>query len=843
MNQTPVAAAVSAQLDPFDAVLLSLKESAHSVEGIVKPIADVDSIVVTVDDVLAGLSKIPQDLNIIKEILKVLDAALMLLTPVPIVGEIANVGRTVVTFASETCGTVQQTAKEFVTVIIDPVKTAFDDLRAGIQKAISILKTIAQTIPDYINTIQILNYMNKLAIPLVGLFKETDAGKRLDKLTKEFDALQKEVTKILGPVAEFIKDLGKAIGAIDQVLGKAFQEVKNTAVSVLNALRSIENVFRPIRDGFNKILHAIKPVKWALDALSFIFDKVVKPVIEKILKKTGLEAKIFDPIKREVEEKLGIEPIVDMLEGKVSKAGADLWQKGAGSAAAGLGGENWEKLAVALARYNTRDNKGTKEDIMLLLNAITGGEVDPDKPPPKIPDWPHVPDFDDGDQTPAGKLFADALSAGHRQLRLENGFSAMAEMQQASFGVKTSGPARLLLMDLMDSDELLAADDMSNVGLLKEKASAAADALRPVEGIAGSLMTNLELFDQARHLPADFDEQMDDFARLFGSSVEFADFLGQVSYVEPLVRDLVGPLKNHAMLATEIKTSANGLVSAGRTVDAQIQALEAAAPRADVFTDAFEFFDAAACGAISLQQVIAAARQVDHEHLGDQFKDRLDGLAGQVDAAASVLISQLNEVESLAKSAMTSAETINTFLAGYGKGFTDLHGDAAIVSTDALPSLTKGVHYFGIFVSILDPLSCLMNMTVCKDADNTYKKTAAGYIKTIEEASQIFFSDNKDTVEKAFSFVIEQKVPMSKISKDINAIVEYSQSGQKAFDSAVTRVKEDLSRLTSAMKPAQQYVEDGQQIDNVLVDEAFARSAGALFEEIQNALPPAFEPA
>jgi hypothetical protein len=843
MDKTPLAAAIAAQPDPFDAVLQSLKESSASVNSVLGDIVGVGTVVTTIDDVLKALSKLPGELKIIKDVLLVLDEALLLLDPIPIIGEIAAAGETVVSFASSVCGTVQTTAGNFVKAVVDPVRIAFDDLRVGIQKAIGILRTIAQTVPEYLNTIQILSYLERVAVPLVGLLKGTDAGKRLLSLSQEFEALQREVTKILEPVAGFVKNLAAAVGAIDRVLGEAFQQVKKTAADVLSGLQYIENVFRPIRDGFNKVLHAIKPVKWALDALRWIFDKVVKPVIDKILQATGLNKAIFEPLKREVEERLGIKPIVDMVEGKLSVAGADAWQKGAGMAAATAGGEDWGKLAALLAKYNTRDSEGTGKDILLLINAITGGEIDPDAPPPPIPDWPDVPDFG-GDKSRVGRLFAEGLDRNQRLDRIESGFAAMAQMQGLSMAARAPAGERLLLMDLMGAEARTSAQDMPNVAALEDKARSAAQALKQVEGAAPALMQNLQLFDQARDLPAAFDEQMEDFAALFSSSVEFADFLQQFEFVKPVVDDLVEPLRAHADLASGIKTSARQLCDAGLRVDAQIQALEAAAPRAQVFTDAFDFFDAAASGASSLAQVIDAARELDREHLDGRFGPRLDELAGQVDAAAGGLVRQLGEVEASATAAIEGAESINDYLAGYASGFTTLQGSAGIVGKEALPALTSGVHYFGLFVSILDPMSCLLKATVCKDADNRYKKEAAGYIEAFESGAKSFFEQNKALVEQAFGFVIGTQVPMAQIRRDIDAIVAFSGSGQPELDATVARVGHSLAQLAQAMQPAQSYTDEaGKRVDNVLVDQSFASAASTLFTEIQQALPPSLEPA
>ena len=44
------------------------------------------------------------------------------------------------------------------------------------------------------------------------------------------------------------------------------------------------NILKPVKEVLDTILDALKPVMWALKAVSCIFDRIVKPVVHEVLK-------------------------------------------------------------------------------------------------------------------------------------------------------------------------------------------------------------------------------------------------------------------------------------------------------------------------------------------------------------------------------------------------------------------------------------------------------------------------------------------------------------------------------------------------------------------------------
>ena len=52
--------------------------------------------------------------------------------------------------------------------------------------------------------------------------------------------------------------------------------------SIMHEAQNVLGIFHKANNTVKKIEHAIKPIKWALDAVKCIFEKIFKPVLDWI---------------------------------------------------------------------------------------------------------------------------------------------------------------------------------------------------------------------------------------------------------------------------------------------------------------------------------------------------------------------------------------------------------------------------------------------------------------------------------------------------------------------------------------------------------------------------------
>ena len=79
------------------------------------------------------------------------------------------------------------------------------------------------------------------------------------------------------------EDAFRVLTTVLKPICDVIQEFANWFSSIVDGLKSVTHVFNDIHNVVDKVEDAIAPVKWALDAVKCIFDKLITPVIDWIM--------------------------------------------------------------------------------------------------------------------------------------------------------------------------------------------------------------------------------------------------------------------------------------------------------------------------------------------------------------------------------------------------------------------------------------------------------------------------------------------------------------------------------------------------------------------------------
>lgn len=95
---------------------------------------------------------------------------------------------------------------------------------------------------------------------------------------------------ILYNVAYLIKAVSGGLKAVwdvvKEVLKPLWDDIKSLFEwfdSIAGEAQKVLGIFHDVKDIVDKVEDAIKPVKWALDAVKCIFEKIFKPVLDWIM--------------------------------------------------------------------------------------------------------------------------------------------------------------------------------------------------------------------------------------------------------------------------------------------------------------------------------------------------------------------------------------------------------------------------------------------------------------------------------------------------------------------------------------------------------------------------------
>ncbi len=83
-------------------------------------------------------------------------------------------------------------------------------------------------------------------------------------------------------VSEGFQDAFNVLSVVLKPICAAVEEFAEWFSSIDGGVKKVTDVFSDIQGVIHKVEDAIAPVKWALDAIACIFDKIIQPVLDWI---------------------------------------------------------------------------------------------------------------------------------------------------------------------------------------------------------------------------------------------------------------------------------------------------------------------------------------------------------------------------------------------------------------------------------------------------------------------------------------------------------------------------------------------------------------------------------
>jgi ABC-type transporter Mla subunit MlaD len=111
-----------------------------------------------------------------------------------------------------------------------------------------------------------------------------------------------DINRVLAPELKAIAEKSKALRQSLNATSGGFEGVIKASKPVTDALAAAEDlvdVLRPLEGPLNELAKALRPVKWALDAASWVTSRVIDPIVDEILKAVGLK-RLVDRLERRV---------------------------------------------------------------------------------------------------------------------------------------------------------------------------------------------------------------------------------------------------------------------------------------------------------------------------------------------------------------------------------------------------------------------------------------------------------------------------------------------------------------------------------------------------------------
>ncbi len=275
-----------------------------------------------------------------------------------------------------------KSALKDIDVILKKLKSISNTAKSDIEKVEELNSTLQIYIPRIVNTLNVFDYTIQIVDIISPMVKGSELGNAATDIKNKINDIEDGISAPVECVNSIFDTLSKALSEVEQKCQAVIDKTESVR-SVISNLSTIGDVITPISNAINKILDRIAPLRWVLDKAACLINKVLNPVIQVILDKTGL-SKLIDKFKNLILEKLGISSFIDQITatitGGLTEKLEELVQydkiKG-----------HFTALTTNMGEFSPVNNMSLKEVFATLVNQVANAQFDPTKPY-HIPDWP-----------------------------------------------------------------------------------------------------------------------------------------------------------------------------------------------------------------------------------------------------------------------------------------------------------------------------------------------------------------------------------------------------------------------------------------------------------------------
>jgi exonuclease VII small subunit len=788
-------------------------------------------------DGLQAVQNMDGILRSLSQVAELLDGAAAALSPVPVVGEIAELFEAgVLEPATATLNDVTILFNQVNSDVVKPALEVLSDLRTGLQDVTTVVSDATVSVPQYLNTIQVLSYLLDIAQPLTNVLQGTEPSQRLATVVSTLETVRDDVGKALKPFADGLLAIQSAIQPLANALQAAYSAMGSAAEKAISDLQSAGNLLMPISSGFQKVLDAVAPVRWALDALDCIMNRIVMPVVNWVLEVTGLKSLVAGA-QDKVLAWIGVQSVLQAVQNSVSPSGLQSTGSSVNTSAGVASAAAFDAFSNALGEYRTNRSAALKNSVFALISAITGTPVDFHQETTSMPPWPQPPTLSE----PSAAVKAAASAAPLMMLVRTSAPSLQISGVQPQMAVSaihsqvaSSGqvaPLSLLSIANAQSPPQLPAIDPSKWPQSAAFAKDVSDAVGSVTALStamGTLRTSLAAFQQSLILPAQFWAQVAALHTSFKTCDDLANLLSEfkLGFVDTLIQPLAAILKTQLADIQDVTTSTPKLQAAVATLSTAAQGVLAQMPPVTVIETAVHRMDGWVLG---LQQLVATMETGYSLAKGDT--SLLDKGRAQIEGNAQALGDRLESlagsVQQLSKCVAGLQQNLDT----YSEQLNDISAYSTTIATKSLPSIQHVAAILGKIDAIFDPLSSLLAAEQCVDSSipKTSAQIAVNGFQVAAQAAAVPAPQSFISMLENFS---NQILPLGQIDSAVRkATATITTETISAFQTGAQTIAAQLTTLSKALQQTKTYSfmdpQTGERYEtpNDLVDQNFVDNA------------------
>lgn len=264
------------------------------------------------DDVLSTLLALEKGIKELDSALSTLGKVCSGLSCVPVVGEFAGQIPRIISPAKQALDAME-TGMKYVRDGADGAEKTVRDIRDDLEKFQQSVWFAANHFPQYGEALGMLANILTVFETLAESCQDQGVKDSLAQVSGSVTAEVKGTAGLLDDISTDMETLDSSIRTVGDDVSGCFGKLSKSISGVSGVISAINAKVGGVADVFRKVLNAIKPLKWVLDAASCLFKKLLKPVIDAILKATGIQ-KLLNALEAAIVKALGLKAVEEDLD-------------------------------------------------------------------------------------------------------------------------------------------------------------------------------------------------------------------------------------------------------------------------------------------------------------------------------------------------------------------------------------------------------------------------------------------------------------------------------------------------------------------------------------------------
>lgn len=757
----------------------------------------------TVNEIVNTVFKLIHDVDICCKAISTLKKIASSLSGVPLIGSIASVICKILEVAQTSADIIYLSLSKLDKILKD-VDKLLKKARGGLDELAKCNRMVYEHIPEFTKTLQIIDYIIQMAKIVEPIIMGEDIKKRLNILLTHLENIEKTASVPVNELNNFLEEISSIISSVKNECDNVKEKTKGLTNTVANIGKAV-SILKPIGDALNSVINAIAPIKWVLGAADCMINKILKPVIDTILKATGLQ-KLIDMLSEQLMKLLGIDSIIDILKDQFSIKLLD--QLSVISDSFNNITSKWNKFSDSLEEFSPAKSVDMKAKMKDLLLTVFNGVVDPSKPSP-IPDWPDEPD-----------VLSDKINKLHIQARYNK--------VDWEYPVLPNG----YCMNLIFFNKMFYRHKETQ--LLEEEIGKASPVVNKIHLSLSKYQAKLIVLKRTFDLPAYFTNEIDLLKTYLTFIHDLIDFFSKLSTVPELKKERLNSIVQ--LIQEQINDSyliTKNISVLQENINSIVNQQELLAKKIPSEASLSEMLTCINSWPISLDYLLDSYKLGKGHNPTSEQLARLESIDKDIKEDANILLGVVTSISNASRNITKDLEKLDRDIDNGIITLKLFSPEGYILPEKYLDKMQEVAKILHQLDAIFEPLLLLIEVLHEKESspsENSILDMCQAYLVNFTDKLQNQVKDNDwlnliETILKQLSPIGNIIANLNVVNKDLNKVLNYLKT-----DSETLTIH--IQNLITLMNTEKSYKFEKEEISNRFFTQAQVESASKLAKEI-----------